>query len=456
MHPYLGLGDHDRKEMLAAVGCTNSFDLFSHIEKSVSAFDMADGGSEWEMVQNARKRAAQNKHLSQCLGFLGAGVYDHWYPAVIDHLVSRGEFLTAYTPYQPELSQGTLQLIYEFQSLMCRLYRMDVANASVYDGANALVECVSMALRAKQGGTQPQTVVVTEAIHPEYREVLFSHFSANDSVRFVTASVSRESGNTRWESCGKEKDSDIVAVVGQFPNFFGIVDPISDLVAYASQMNALSIVVNNEPYAFGVWEPPGDLGADLVAAEVQGLGCPMGYGGPHIGVVLCKRAWVRQLPGRLVGKTTAGGTQETAYTLTLSTREQHIRRERATSNICTNQALMASRVVAHCSLLGKAGFVSVANQNALGSRYAVDRWSRYMPVLFPKGVFFNEIAFELPPEVKIKLQSLAQDSVFVGVDRDRVGNPPFPTLGDQDFVLVCVTEKHRPEDIDCVTERLGG
>jgi glycine dehydrogenase subunit 1 len=443
-HPYISSGDQDRESMLKQLGFKNFDQLFQHIPIQSSDFDIQKGLSEWETAHEAQSLSQKNASTHDAYSFLGAGVYDHWYPSVVDYLVSRGEFLTAYTPYQPELSQGNLQIIYEFQTMLSRLYGMEICNASVYDGAHALVECVLMALRIKR--LETASILVTQSIHPEYLTVLKTYLKGFSNIDIICAPLDSFTGQTLWEK-SHLSEKPIAAVVGQYPNFMGVLDDMDPMTHFAKSKDALSILVNNEPFAFGIHEPPGLFDVDMVAAELQAIGNPIGFGGPHIGAVLTRKSFIRQLPGRLVGKTKTLVGDRDAYTLTLSTREQHIRREKATSNICTNQGLMVNRVVATLCLLGNEGFKTVAQQNYRGAHLAFETWRQYANPIFPKAQFFNEFAFHLTPELQKTVEALRKDKIYWGVVSHDL---PEPKVHSKDYVLCCVTEKRLPREIQAV------
>src|SRR3990167_6067562 len=328
---YLPKSPDERRQMLQEIGCGSVEQLFASIPAEVRSrnpLSLGPGQSEPEILDYFKKRAAENAR--DVTSFLGAGVYDHYRPAVLDALISRSEFYTAYTPYQPEISQGTLQAIFEFQTLMCQLTGMDVANASLYDGSTALPESVLMAIRANDR----KRVLVGRSVHPEYRQVLTTYLQhqniALDEVPLA------ESGQLEKAALAERLGSDVSAVVVQSPNFFGIAEDIAALASRAQSAGALLIVMIAEPVSLGILRPPAE--ADIVAGEGQSFGVPLSFGGPYVGFLATRDKFVRSMPGRLVGQTT-DSNGERGFCLTLATREQHIRREKATSNICTNQAL---------------------------------------------------------------------------------------------------------------------
>ncbi len=354
--------------MLQVIGCDSVEQLFDSIPAEVrrqQPLALDAGQSEPEILAYFRARAAETARDAAC--FLGAGAYDHFRPSVLDAMISRSEFYTAYTPYQPEISQGTLQAIFEFQTLMCQLTGMDVANASLYDGSTALPESVLMAIRADRR----KRIVTARSVHPEYRQVLRTYLQHQhitlDEVPFAG------SGQVEDKALADRLGDDVSAVVVQSPNFFGIVEDVSKLASQVHAAGALLIVMIAEPLSLGILRPPAE--ADIVAGEAQSFGVPVSFGGPYVGFVAARGKYVRSMPGRLVGQTTdADGNR--GFCLTLATREQHIRREKATSNICTNQALCALMVTVFLSVYGKQGLREMALQNLSKARYAAGRFQR--------------------------------------------------------------------------------
>lgn len=423
--------------MLAACGLKSKEDLYSHLPADVlldRPLALDGGKSEYDIIEYFRKRGTEN--ANGYASFLGAGVYHHYRPVLVDVVVSRGEFLTAYTPYQAEISQGTLTTIFEFQTMMCQLTGMEVANASMYDGSTAVPEAAMMAQRI----TRRDRVVVANTLHPEYRKVLktYTHSKETPVEEFGYLS---DTGGSDLEDLEKKVDEGTAAVILQTPNFFGVLEDTQAAADIAHQRGALLVVVFTEAVSLGLLRPPAE--ADIVAGELQSFAISPSYGGPFAGVMATKEKYMRQLPGRLVGQTidTRGNR---AYCLTLSTREQHIRREKATSNICTNQALMALMATVFMTVYGKRGLRELAEQNLAKAHYLAGR----LPQRF-FGPFFNEFvthsALRSPEIVNQRL-----------LDRKIIGGLPlgrfYPELSD--CLLLCATEMSRREDMDAVAEVL--
>ncbi len=421
--------------MLEACGLNSLEDLCAHLPNGVrlSRPLALDGGvSEYEIADYFRRRGEENAngHAS----FLGAGVYAHYRPVLVDTVVSRGEFLTAYTPYQAEISQGTLTTIFEFQTMICQLTGMDVANASVYDGSTAVPEAAQIARRV----TRRDRIVIASTVHPEYREVLAT-YARNQGVKVDEFGYVPALGASDLDELESKIDAETAAVIIQSPNFFGTIEDSKAAAELAHKNGALLVVVFTEAVALGLVRPPAD--ADIVAGELQSFAITPGYGGPFAGVIATKQEYIRQLPGRLVGRTKDIDGNE-AYCLTLSTREQHIRREKATSNICTNQALVALMATVFMTVYGKRGLRELAEQNLAKAHYL----SGLLPQKF-FGPFFNEFVahsvIKKPEEINKKL-----------LERRIVGGLPlgrfYPEL--EDCMLFCATEMSRKEDMDAVAE----
>ena len=386
---YLPKSPAERQEMLAAIGVKTVEELFASIPEPYrlkKPLNLPGPLSEAEVIQYFEQRAAENS-----LGyanFLGAGVYSHLRSVVTDALLQRGEFLTSYTPYQAEISQGTLQAIFEFQTLMCQLTAQEVANASMYDGSTATTEAVLMAERI----TGRNRVLVARSLHPEYRDVLRTY--AKNSGLTVEEIPFTRAGTVDGAALKAALHDDVCAVVAQSPNFFGAVEDLGPLAEVAHRIGALLVVAVTEALSLAVVKPPTD--ADIVALEGQSFGLPPSYGGPFVGVVASRKKFVRQMPGRLAGQTTDQNGRR-GFVLTLATREQHIRREKATSNICTNQALCALAATIHLSLLGKEGIREMADQNVAKARFALNELEKIPGVKRTfSAPFFNEFTIELP------------------------------------------------------------
>ncbi len=430
-----------RAEMLQVIGLPDMESLFADIPDHLRAGELAlpEGKSEPEVYAHLRKLSLRNVQDMVC--FVGAGFYDHFIPTAVDSLASRGEFYTAYTPYQPEASQGTLQAIYEYQSAICRLTRMDVANASLYDGGTALVEAALMAMRS----TRRQRILVDGGVNPIYRRMLRSYFSAM-AIDFEEVDLAQ--GRADRERLAAATRNDTAAILLQNPNFFGTVDDLSDIVSLAREAGALS-VISVYPIALGLLKAPGDMGADIVTGEGQSLGLPLSFGGPYLGFMATRKAHVRRMPGRLAGKTRDRHGRD-CYVLTLQAREQHIRREKATSNICSNQALCALRALIYLSLLGRGGVPELARICAGKAAYARKKLSAIPGVFIAREpATFNEFVVTLPVDAGEVVSRLAERGIAAGVPLGRY----FPDRTDQ--LLVAVTEKRTQVEIDRLAETLA-
>jgi glycine dehydrogenase subunit 1 len=431
---YLPKSPEERRQMLRAIGCESVEELFAGIPPEVRLREplaLEPGKSEPEVLAYFRQRAAENARDFTC--FLGAGAYDHFRPAVVDALISRSEFYTAYTPYQPEISQGTLQAIFEFQTLICQLTGMDVANASLYDGSSALPESVMMAVRA----TGRKRIVVARSVHPEYRETLATYVR-HQGMQIEEAPFT-ESGQVEPTALSARAGSDLAAIVLQSPNFFGVVEEVAAAAAIAHEAGALLIVMVAEPASLGIVRPPAE--ADIVAGEAQSLGVPLSFGGPYVGFIAAREKYLRSMPGRLVGQTTdANG--ERGFCLTLATREQHIRREKATSNICTNQALCALMVTVFLSTYGKRGLRELALQNLAKAHYAAAQFRKAGARVRFSGPFFNELVVSGIGGRAGTSERLAREKIIGGLELGRF----YPELAGD--VLLCVNETIPRERID--------
>jgi len=428
---YLPKSDFERREMLASCGLESGEDLFAHLPQDVRLKEplaLAPGISEYEIVDYFRSRASDNANGYASL--LGAGVYAHYRPVMVDTVVSRGEFLTSYTPYQAEISQGTLTTIFEFQTMICQLTGMDVANASMYDGSTSVPEAALMASRI----TGRNRVLVARTVHPEYREVLRT-YARYGHLSIEEFEYAPDSGTLNLEDLEAKMDDQTAAVIIQSPNFFGIVEDTRAAAEIAHKRGALFVVVFTEAVSLGILQPPTD--ADIVAGELQSFAIAPSYGGPYAGIIATKERFIRQMPGRLVGET-LDSRGARAFCLTLATREQHIRREKATSNICTNQALIALMATVFMSVYGKQGLRELAEQNLAKAHYLANKLKRRFT-----GQFFNEFvasADGLPPDAINR--SLLKRKIIGGLALARW----YPELND--CVLLCATEMAKREHMD--------
>ena len=424
---YLPKSPAEREQMLAAIGVKSTEELFSSIPEKyrlTKPLNLPGPLSEAEIIGYFKERAAENS--TGYSSFLGAGVYSHLRSVITDTIIQRGEFLTSYTPYQAEISQGTLQAIFEFQTLMCQLTGQEVANASMYDGSTAATEAVLMAERL----TGRQRVLVARSLHPEYRDVLRT-YARNCGLTIEEIPCAKD-GCLDAKALQSALRDDVAAVVVQSPNFFGVVEGIPELAAAVHGSGALLIVAIAEGVSLGLLNPPTE--ADIVAMEGQSFGLAPSYGGPFVGVLATRDRFVRQLPGRLAGETTDTEGRR-GFVLTLATREQHIRREKATSNICTNQALCALAATVHLTLLGKEGLREMALQNLSKAEFALAELEKIPGVRRAfSGAFFNEFTVELPRSVKLVNAQLLRENII----GPYVLGAAYPELTKN--ALVCVTE----------------
>ncbi len=433
--PFIPHTDQERAEMLAAIGVASLDDLFVDIppELRCDGLRLPAGLSEQQTLAHMAHLAGQN--ATDLTLFIGGGFYDHYVPAAVEAIVSRSEFYTAYTPYQPEISQGTLQAIYEYQSALCRLTDMEVANASIYDGGTALYEAVMMALRV----TGRNRVIVDEGVSPIYRTMLRS-YTTNLGIDLDETATAAGLADRR-KIAGQLND-DTAAIVVANPNFFGCLDDLTDLADTAHTCGAL-LIVSAYPIALGLVKTPGAMGADIVTGEGQSLGLPLSFGGPYLGFMAARSRHVRKMPGRICGRTVDANGRD-GFVLTLQAREQHIRREKATSNICTNQNLCALTSLVYLSLLGKRGLVDLAQLCADKAHYAHERLTaiKGVSMRFPNRWFFNEFVLELPTPARAVINRLLEHRIAAGFPLARY-------YDDMDnCLLLAVTEKRTKEDID--------
>ncbi len=442
---YLLNTPHDVAEMLARIGVPSSDELFSPIPSELRLnrpLNIPPALSEIELTQLAVGLAAKNQAAGDGVCFLGGGSYDHFIPSVVDAIASRSEFYTAYTPYQAEASQGSLQAFFEFQTLICELTGMDVANASLYEGGSAVAEAVLMALNMTDGRRE---VLVAESIHPEYRQVLDTYLA---NLHAVAVTLPTPGGFLNPDDLKKVIGEQTAAVVVQHPNFFGHLEEAQALADIAHANGAVSIV-SFDPISLGILKRPGQYGADIAVAEGQCLGTPMGFGGPYLGIMACKQEFVRKLPGRLIGQTLDRNGKR-CWTLTLQTREQHIRREKATSNICTNQGLFALRAAVYLAALGPQGLKETAELCLQKAHYAAEQLSEIPGVKMRFGrPFFKEFTVSLSGNIPNLLAELRKTGFHAGLGLGRW----YPGLAS--CLTVAVTEKRTKAEIDGLTQAMG-
>lgn len=444
---YLPHTDVEVQQMLDQIGVSNIDELFSGIPEDCRLqrpLDLPDAKSESETMTLLRSLAEGNSKVSDWDSFLGGGAYNHFIPSVVDHLVSRSEFYTAYTPYQPEISQGTLQAIFEFQTMICQLTGMDVANASMYDGASACAEAVLLAIRA---GKKRRKVLLSQALNPQYRETVSTYCQFLD-IELVDIPLS--TGATDQESLNNLLDDQTAAVVVGYPNYFGQIEDVAAIADVTHAAGSKLIVAVAEPLALALFKAPGELGADVVIGEGQSFGIPLSYGGPGIGFFAVKKKDMRGLPGRLVGETVDQDGKR-GFVLTLATREQHIRREKATSNICSNQGMCTLMVGIYLALHGKQGLRQLAEINYAKAAYAREQIAGLegYDITFD-GACFNEFVVTCPGSVADLKTRLEEQGILAGISLGR----DYQDL--ERGLLVCVTEQNSREQIDRLVTALAG
>jgi glycine dehydrogenase subunit 1 len=448
--PFIPHTEDDIREMLAAIDADSIEGLFDEIPPNLRTGPperVPEGLSEMEVTRLMRDAAARDKHP---LNFIGAGAYEHHIPAAVWQLATRGEFYTSYTPYQPEASQGTLQVIYEYQSMVTALTGMDVANASLYDGASALAEAVLMAMRmSRRPNSAPKRVLMPRSLHPAYRATTHS-IVRNQGIELIEAPNDSASGRTRIDGLQAYIDAGITALIIPQPNFFGVLEEVDELTAWAEAHDVLTIAVVN-PISLALLKPPGEWGrqgADIVVGEGQPLGAPLSSGGPYFGIMCCKQEHVRYMPGRLVGRTVdADGNP--GFVLTLQAREQHIRRAKATSNICTNQGLMVTAATIHLALLGPKGLENVA-ASCYANTHALAEQLQYIEGVRRafSGDYFHETVLRLERPVTQVLKALVEYDVLGGYPLHR----DYPELDD--CFLICATETKTARDLEHYVQAL--
>jgi glycine dehydrogenase subunit 1 len=428
----------DQEAMLKQIGVRSIDELFAAIPEACRLqrpLDVPPAMSEMELTQHMRELAALNRSADDAACFLGGGSYDHFIPAVVDMVAGRGEFYTAYTPYQAEASQGSLQAFFEFQTLICELTGMDVANASLYEGASAVAEAALMAITITQ---RHGPILVAESVHPEYRQTLETYV-ANLEARPTV--LPTPNGALDPDAVRKALTDQTACIVVQHPNFFGCLEDVKAIAELAHSKGAL-IVVSVDPISLGLLQRPGDYGADIVVAEGQALGTPLQFGGPYLGIIACREQFVRKLPGRLVGET-VDRSGKRCWVLTLQTREQHIRREKATSNICTNQGLLALRATAYLAALGPQGLRETAELCTRKAHYAAEQLTQIPGVKqrFDRP-FFKEFTIQVPGDPATVLAQMRQTGYHAGLNLGRW----YPHLANA--ISVAVTEKRTRAEID--------
>ncbi|MEE1131420.1 MAG: aminomethyl-transferring glycine dehydrogenase subunit GcvPA [Caryophanon sp.] len=441
-HRYLPMTEQDKQEMLDVIGVQAVDELFADIPESVrfsGDYHIKPAKSEAALMKELAQLAAKNSDTQANVSFLGAGVYNHYKPVIVDHVISRSEFYTAYTPYQPEISQGELQAIFEFQTMIAELTGMDVANSSMYDGGTSLAEAAMLAA----GHTKRKKIVISSTVHPEYRDVVKT-YAYGQSVDVIE--VPAVDGQTDLAAL-KDLAQDAAAVIVQYPNFFGQIEDIQAAGDIIHELGGL-LVVSANPLALGILTPPGKLGADITVGDAQPFGIAEAFGGPHCGYFAVTNKLVRKVPGRLIGETVDGEGRR-GYVLTLQAREQHIRRDKATSNICSNQALLALAAAVAMTAFGKQGIQEVAKQNIVKTRYAKNAFEQAGFTVPFQGAHFNEIVVNVNGSVKELNAALLQKGIIGGFDLGRA----YKEL--EGYVLLAVTELRTKEEIDALVAEMG-
>ncbi|TFD97535.1 aminomethyl-transferring glycine dehydrogenase subunit GcvPA [Jeotgalibacillus salarius] len=441
-HRYLPMTEQDQKEMLKTIGVSSVEELFEDIPEKVrfqGELNIKPAKTESALMKELAALADKNADTQKNTSFLGAGVYDHYSPVIMDHVISRSEFYTAYTPYQPEISQGELQAIFEFQTMIAELTGMDVANSSMYDGGTSFAEAAMLSA----GQTKRKKVLVSGAVHPESKAVLET-YAAGQNIEVVT--IPEKDGVTDLEQLKALMSDEIAAVMVQYPNFFGQIERLDQIEQLAHGSKAMFVVSSN-PLSLGALTPPGALGADIVVGDAQPFGLPQAFGGPHCGYFAVTKKLMRKVPGRLVGETNDEEGQR-GYVLTLQAREQHIRRDKATSNICSNQALNALASSVTMTALGKQGIQEIAHQNLQKAAYAKKQLKAAGLHVINGGYTFNEFVIELKKPVSEVNKNLMKKQIIGGYDLGR----DFENRQNQ--MLIAVTEQRTKEEIDLLAEEL--
>ncbi|MCP8616840.1 aminomethyl-transferring glycine dehydrogenase subunit GcvPA [Salirhabdus salicampi] len=441
---YLPMTDQDKNEMMKTIGIQSTDELFADIPEKVrfkGKLNIKEATSEPQLKQELKEMSDRNVHTKSHVSFLGAGVYDHYIPSIVDHVISRSEFYTAYTPYQPEISQGELQAIFEFQTMICEVTGMEVANSSMYDGGTALAEAVTLSA----GQTRKQKIIVSKTVHPESLEVIKT-YAKGPGLDIVE--IDHKDGVTDLDALKNELDDNTAAVVIQYPNFFGQVEPLDEVQQLLEDKKKTMFVVSSNPLALGFLTPPGEFGADIVVGDAQVFGIPGQFGGPHCGYFATTKKLMRKVPGRLVGQTKDEEGRR-GFVLTLQAREQHIRRDKATSNICSNQALNALASSVAMSALGKKGIKEMAYMNMQKARYMKTSLEEAGFSVKFGGAFFNEFVIDCNQSVSTVNAQLLNKGIIGGYDLGKVDE------GLEHCMLIAVTELRSKAEIDQFVKELG-
>ncbi len=442
--PFVPMTNANREEMLKSIGVSDFEQLLEAIPDELrfkGELDLPEPLSEFEVTKLLKELANRNESLGTHTCFLGGGAYDHFVPAAVDHIISRPEFYTAYTPYQPEVSQGNLQSIYEYQTMIVNLTKMDVANASMYDGASALAEAALLS----QAHTRRSKVLVSKAVHPHYRKVIATYCQRSG---LCLDEVNIEGGVTDLAHLKEKMGDDTAGVLVQHPNFFGNLEDVETIGQIAHEVGGL-FVVSVDPISLGILKPPGEYGADVATGEGQPMGNALSYGGPYVGLFAVKQPLIRRIPGRLVG-VTVDTKGRRGFVLTLQTREQHIRREKATSSICTNEQLCALASTVYLALMGKQGIPTAANLSLQKAHYLAKKLESLSGVeMMFSQPFFKEFAISLPVPSKKVIDGMRKEKIFAGIDLGRFD------YGIDNGLLIAVTEKRTKDELDRYVDVLG-
>jgi len=441
--PFIPNTEADREAMLERIGVQNFEELISNIPEELkfkTAFNLPEPLSELEVVREVHNKTQCNQSTSDAISFLGGGAYDHFIPAAIGHILLRPEFYTAYTPYQPEVSQGTLQAIYEYQSMIAELMDMEVANASMYDGGSAIAEAALMAIAE----TRRNKILVSQSLHPHYRQIIRTYCHGQE-IEVKIASI--ENGVTSIQDLASKLDEEIAAVIVQHPNFLGNLEEVLEISKLAHDKGAL-FITSNDPISLGIVEPPGSYSADIATGEGQCLGNSLNFGGPYLGIMASKFDLIRRMPGRIAGATVDKQGRR-GFVLTFQTREQHIRREKATSNICTNQALNALAATVYLALMGKQGIQDVAMLCLQNSHYLADQIQKLdgYKMAF-SSPFFKEFVIKTPKPPAEIIEKLIMQRIYAGIDLSQFN------LSLENGLLVAVTEKRTKQEMDVFVQAL--
>lgn len=434
---YLPMTAEDKQAMLKTIGVHSTEDLFSDIPDEIrfkGEYKLQEHLSEYELKKEMIRLANKNISLNEYSSFLGAGVYQHFIPSVVHHIISRSEFYTAYTPYQPEISQGELQAIFEFQTMICELTGMEVANSSLYDGGTALGEAANVS----HGHTKRTKILVSKTVHPEYIDVIHTY---GKGFNLEIVEIDHKDGMTDLDQLEQLLDDNTASVIIQYPNFFGLIEPLKLINERIQKNNGTIFITSCNPLALGFLTPPGEFGADIVVGDTQVFGIPTQFGGPHCGYFATRKKFMRKIPGRLVGQTTdENGVR--GFVLTLQAREQHIRRDKATSNICSNQALYALASSVAMTALGKYGVQEMAYRNMLKARYLREQLENSsIPIPF-KGPIFNEVVINLKQPIQEVNNKLLKKKIIGGYDLGLISSKL------KGYMLVAVTEIKTKEELD--------